>query len=150
MHIVIDSKPLGLYFICIFFALFWFAWKLIHPFLEGVWGLFGTSCYCCFSRLPGFLLHSSSVKSLWDRHRVAMTTVFVLWLVGRLLRQQPRRAESTAGEGAPPPSLPRGRLSSAQKVPRSDATGGRRGSRGRRRRRGGPETSSTSLSLRTA
>lgn len=89
-------------------------------------------------------------ESLWDRHWVAMTTVFVLRLAGRLPRQQPRRAASTAGEGAPPPSPPRGRLSSARKVPRSDATGGRRGSRGRRRRRGGSETSSTSLSPRTA
>lgn len=89
-------------------------------------------------------------ESLWDRQIVAMPTVFVLWLGSRLLRQQPQRAVSTVGEEASPLSLHQGHLSSAQKVPRNDATGGRRGSRGRKKRREGPEISSTSLSLRTA
>lgn len=78
-----------------------------------------------------------------------MTTMFVLWLVGRLLQQQPQRAVSTVDEGAPPLSLPQGCLSSAQKVPRSDVIGEKRGSRGKRRRREAPKRSSTSPSLRT-
>lgn len=39
----------------------------MHPFLEGVWGLFGSSCCCCCSHQPGFLLHSS----LWEPLRQA-------------------------------------------------------------------------------
>lgn len=36
----------------------------MHPFLEGVWGLFGSSCFCRCSQLPAFLLHSSQWEPL--------------------------------------------------------------------------------------
>lgn len=120
----------------------------MHPFLEGVWGLFGSSCSAAALSCQAF--SSTPVgKSLWDRQEVAMTTMFVLWLVGRLLQQQLQRVVSTVEEGAPPLSLPQGCLSSAPKVPRSDVTGAKRGSRGKRRRREEPKISSTNLSLRT-
>lgn len=36
----------------------------MHPFLEGVWGLFGSSCFCRCSQLPASLLHSSQWEPL--------------------------------------------------------------------------------------
>lgn len=155
----------------------WWGYILYHI-ISKEWRNRGNSVYWCFGfhvnihasifrRCQAYLaLHAAAgalscqafsstpvVESLWDRKEVAMTTMFVLWLVGRLLQQQqPQRAVNTVEEGTPPLSLPQGCLSSAQKVPRNDVTGEKRGSRGkrRRRRREKPKISSTSLSLRTA